>query len=578
MPADSNNTDESPNETQKDALEVKQVETSADDVQVETSAEDAQVETSAEDEQVEEGNLQAVKLEYEDVEAEASKRLAPISSAKKDKKPWTPAEDEALMLAVLDDKKRREVEADESEEDGRVDEDDEEDWDEIAESVPGRTPVQCLRRYMRALNPKGGDSGSGAGEELDGADGSPFASAFEAADVQKMPAKENGSENATPSAPAVLKRERSEEPSFSAPPAETIPTPKRTKLEKTEEDSPSKWSIDETNLLKKLVDQYQDTSPRWNDIANNFSNRTAFECLTKWQALSSPPVIKGKGSWTAEEDNILRDKRTLYGRKWAKIAAHLPGRQGKQCRERYVNHLDPELKKGEWTDDEEAVLIALHENHGNRWANIAKQLPGRSDNDIKNHWYSTIQRKFQQHGKEKLISAAVQQVQMMVSTRGSLIPPPPPPATAWATHPYAQHQPPHYQYPPQHYPPPSPGFQLQPQAHHYSPQPVTNGDIPPSPYMYPHPSQYAHLPPHPHAYPPPHGLPQPQKPPQPPVLLQPGATESQSPPLSTPVAVASITTQTTDAGSEPGNGGAPEDLSADNAMPTSGAVTSDVEE
>ncbi len=116
--------------------------------------------------------------------------------------------------------------------------------------------------------------------------------------------------------------------------------------------------------------------------------------------MSKPPVIKGKGSWTLEEDNILRDKRVLYGRKWAKIASHLPGRQGKQCRERYVNHLDPNLKKGEWSDDEEAILIALHEHHGNRWANIAKQLPGRSDNDIKNHWYSTIQRKFQTHGRE----------------------------------------------------------------------------------------------------------------------------------------------------------------------------------
>jgi hypothetical protein len=141
-------------------------------------------------------------------------------------------------------------------------------------------------------------------------------------------------------------------------------------------------------------------SPRWNEVAQNFNGKTAIDCLTKWQTLSTPPVIKGKGSWTAEEDNILRDKRALYGRKWAKIAAHLPGRQGKQCRERFVNHLDPELKKGEWTDDEEAILIALHEHHGNRWANIAKQLPGRSDNDVKNHWYSTIQRKFQQHGKD----------------------------------------------------------------------------------------------------------------------------------------------------------------------------------
>ena len=141
-------------------------------------------------------------------------------------------------------------------------------------------------------------------------------------------------------------------------------------------------------------------APRWNDIAENFDDRSAIDCLTQWQSISMPPVIKGKGSWTAEEDNILRDKRQLYGRKWAKIASHLPGRQGKQCRERFVNHLDPELKKGEWTDDEEAILIALHETHGNRWANISKNLPGRSDNDVKNHWYSTIQRKFLQHGKD----------------------------------------------------------------------------------------------------------------------------------------------------------------------------------
>jgi hypothetical protein len=141
-------------------------------------------------------------------------------------------------------------------------------------------------------------------------------------------------------------------------------------------------------------------APRWNEVSENFTDKSAIACLTKWQSLSNPQSIKGKGSWTAEEDAILREKRALYGRKWAKIASHLPGRQGKQCRERFVNHLDPDLKKGEWTDDEEAILIAMHENHGNRWANISKHLPGRSDNDVKNHWYSTIQRKFLQHGKD----------------------------------------------------------------------------------------------------------------------------------------------------------------------------------
>jgi hypothetical protein len=160
------------------------------------------------------------------------------------------------------------------------------------------------------------------------------------------------------------------------------------------------WTADDVRLLKMLVEQYRDTAPRWNDIASNFQNRSAFECLAKWQAVSDSNAVKGKGSWTAEEDQILREKRALYGRKWAKIASYLPGRHGKQCRERYVNHLNPELKKGEWTDDEEAVLVALRQIHGNRWANISKALPGRSDNDVKNHWYSTVKRKFAQHGEK----------------------------------------------------------------------------------------------------------------------------------------------------------------------------------
>ena len=64
--------------------------------------------------------------------------------------------------------------------------------------------------------------------------------------------------------------------------------------------------------------------------------------------------------------------------KWSVIAAQLPGRIGKQCRERWFNHLDPTLKKGDWEESENATLLKLQRQLGNRWCEIAKVLKGRS--------------------------------------------------------------------------------------------------------------------------------------------------------------------------------------------------------
>ncbi|KAG0501076.1 hypothetical protein HPP92_001148 [Vanilla planifolia] len=88
-----------------------------------------------------------------------------------------------------------------------------------------------------------------------------------------------------------------------------------------------------------------------------------------------------KGQWTIEEDKLLLKLVEQYGlRKWSQIAQMLNGRIGKQCRERWHNHLRPNIK--------------AHSEIGNKWAEIAKSLPGRTENSIKNHWNATKRRQF----------------------------------------------------------------------------------------------------------------------------------------------------------------------------------------
>ena len=97
--------------------------------------------------------------------------------------------------------------------------------------------------------------------------------------------------------------------------------------------------------------------------------------------------------WTPEEDVAIAALVAEHGtRSWSVIAASCPTRTGKQCRERWHNHLDPIINKGEWTEEEDKALLAAHESMGNKWADIAKTLPGRTDNQIKNRWNSALRR------------------------------------------------------------------------------------------------------------------------------------------------------------------------------------------
>lgn len=94
-----------------------------------------------------------------------------------------------------------------------------------------------------------------------------------------------------------------------------------------------------------------------------------------------------KTKWTPEEDQCLMESVNKHGMgNWSLVSQGVPGRTGKQCRERWINQLCPALCKDNWTPQEDQILIQQQQIHGNFWTKIAQYLPGRSANNIKNRW------------------------------------------------------------------------------------------------------------------------------------------------------------------------------------------------
>uniref|UniRef100_A0A1J3DVP0 Transcription factor MYB3 n=1 Tax=Noccaea caerulescens TaxID=107243 RepID=A0A1J3DVP0_NOCCA len=107
-----------------------------------------------------------------------------------------------------------------------------------------------------------------------------------------------------------------------------------------------------------------------------------------------------KGAWTKEEDQLLVDYIRKHGEGCWRSLPRAAGLQrcGKSCRLRWMNYLRPDLKRGNFTEDEDELIIKLHSLLGNKWSLIAGRLPGRTDNEIKNYWNTHIKRKLLSRG------------------------------------------------------------------------------------------------------------------------------------------------------------------------------------
>jgi len=148
-----------------------------------------------------------------------------------------------------------------------------------------------------------------------------------------------------------------------------------------------RWTVDEDERLRAGVQKYGASD--WSEVCREVQTRDNSQCLQRWEKVLKPGLRKGQ--WTVEEDEKLVHLITLGFRSWSALANSMGSRSSKQCRERWVHHLDPGVRKNQFSQEEDAVILRVQEELGNKWAHIARLLPGRTEDSVKIR-FKTLQR------------------------------------------------------------------------------------------------------------------------------------------------------------------------------------------
>ena len=156
------------------------------------------------------------------------------------------------------------------------------------------------------------------------------------------------------------------------------------------------WSGEEIKRLSKLTEEVDNSPGRWSRIAAALgTNRPVGRVIAYYQEHLNKSMLKSK--WTGEEDDYLMATiATNPNISWSEVAEGLDGRTGQQCLHRYTKSLNPEIKHGRWTPEEDAILTeavtgSMSQNNGRIvWRDVRESIPNRTDSQCRERWLNAL--------------------------------------------------------------------------------------------------------------------------------------------------------------------------------------------